>query len=430
MVPSANASPLTRMGSTIATSEIPHLDWLGEILTGRRGHNSSMVIARSIPPTHDVLFSFVAFPSVANPYVLLPSQPAAAAEAINELGNPVHRSLRVAERLLGGPIRSGLAHALWRERVNVALAHDDDPGSPLLSYFEGYFGAKGLALAVIIGKSRPNRKPVVNILQPDGHCLAYAKIGWNEPSKALLDNEARALRSLDDEALGRLGFRVPEHLDRRTVGDVDVLLLGPIPRARGLRRGPPVDLPQGATAAVATLTTPQVAELRSSRYWRDLCSRARGTDVDEPRSERLVARAIDVMERRYGGREIPFGSAHGDWTPWNMRRTGGQLYIWDWERYETSAPIGFDAARFDFEVRSKVRKEEPRVAVNRSIMALGPALEKLGTAPGSASLLAALHLLEMAVRIRQGGSAWLCIEDRIYLPALHALVTRMEGEPL
>ncbi len=41
-----------------------------------------------------------------------------------------------------------------------------------------------------------------------------------------------------------------------------------------------------------------------------------------------------------------FGGRHGDFTPWNMRRHGGLLWIFDWELASAMAPAAEDLVRF------------------------------------------------------------------------------------
>ena len=69
------------------------------------------------------------------------------------------------------------------------------------------------------------------------------------------------------------------------------------------------------------------------------CSRVRRTaSRSRPRST--------TIERSYGADTVSLGGWHGDWGRWNMGMDGGVLQLWDWERYDTEVPIGFDALHF------------------------------------------------------------------------------------
>ena len=43
---------------------------------------------------------------------------------------------------------------------------------------------------------------------------------------------------------------------------------------------------------------------------------------------------------------VRHGSWHGDWTPWNMSRTGTRVLLWDWEHFAHGVPLGFDALHY------------------------------------------------------------------------------------
>src|SRR5205823_2021204 len=43
---------------------------------------------------------------------------------------------------------------------------------------------------------------------------------------------------------------------------------------------------------------------------------------------------------------LTFGAWHGDWSPWNMASTTGGLLVWDWERFGSGVPRGFDALHY------------------------------------------------------------------------------------
>ena len=47
-----------------------------------------------------------------------------------------------------------------------------------------------------------------------------------------------------------------------------------------------------------------------------------------------------------GHRPVDFGSWHGDWAPWNMGYRDDIVQLWDWERFSSPVPIGFDAIHF------------------------------------------------------------------------------------
>ena len=57
-------------------------------------------------------------------------------------------------------------------------------------------GVPRVEVAVSIGRQlRPNLKPVLQIMTPEGDVLAYAKLGWNPLTRSLVENEAAVLRA-------------------------------------------------------------------------------------------------------------------------------------------------------------------------------------------------------------------------------------------
>ena len=67
-----------------------------------------------------------------------------------------------------------------------------------------------------------------------------------------------------------------------------------------------------------------------------------------------------ALESRPARRRLAFGAWHGDWTPWNMASTAGGLLVWDWERFATGVPVGFDALHYWLQIER--RRPPPRPA--------------------------------------------------------------------
>ena len=100
--------------------------------------------------------------------------------------------------------------------------------------------------------------------------------------------------------------------------------------------------------------------LAADDYWRrlrkrleDLTARpagdARDDGTDANEEARALANAADQLVASAGHVELTFGAWHGDWTPWNMATTATTVLVWDWERFGTGVPVGYDALHFDFQ---------------------------------------------------------------------------------
>ena len=110
----------------------------------------------------------------------------------------------------------------------------------------------------------------------------------------------------------------------------------------------------------------------------------------------LAAPAIDALLTAHGSTVMTAGAWHGDFVPWNVRSGGGEIGVWDWERFATGVPLGFDRLHFD-----------AQVAVHRRGMAIPAALASLtanssqllpGLDDGARSATVAAYLTELLVR--------------------------------
>ena len=92
---------------------------------------------------------------------------------------------------------SGAGSALSRERFVVRTGPAVDPAMDLVgSVLPRVLGVPRVEVAVSIGRQlRPNLKPVLQIMAPEGDVLAYAKLGWNPLTRSLVENEAAVLRA-------------------------------------------------------------------------------------------------------------------------------------------------------------------------------------------------------------------------------------------
>jgi hypothetical protein len=405
------------------------LGWVADVLLGAQGRDA--VVTSSIPSGYDPVFTLGALPSAANPYALFPPEPILASASLRELGNPVLRKLRVAEDLLAMGLRSGMPQRIFTERIYISVPRNGGPPHlTLVDHFRELFGRSDLSLAVILGKKRPNRKPVLKILTSQGECIGFAKVGWNEVSRALVGNEARILQSMAARETPLGSFQVPEVLEHVEIDGADFLVLKPVPRSRALGGGGSLRLPIEAAREIAAMTGQRTEVLSSSPYWEDLKARiAAATKEGVPRIGAL-SDGVDALETRFGTRDITFGAWHGDFIPWNMKRSGGAFFVWDWERSGGMVPLGLDAARFDLDVRVKIRRERPRDAVQGSVTSLGPALEAMGAAPGTATLVTTLHALEMVLRFQEARVAGVAGKEPIYEVALDEMLRRIHSSPV
>jgi hypothetical protein len=194
---------------------------------------------------------------------------------------------------------------------------------------------------------RANRKPVLSVSGPGGR-LAFVKIGDSARTRDLVRNEARALRLV--AAAAPATIVAPAVLHHGRWRGLEVLVLSPLP--------------------VPT------------RPW--------ARRVPAP----LVERAVQEIAALDPG--APW-CRHGDFAPWNMAPTrDGRLLVWDWERFESGVPLGFDAVHLFFQ-RALTRMGPARAAracVARALRTLAP----YGLSAAEARLTAIRYLIELAGR--------------------------------
>jgi len=138
-------------------------------------------------------------------------------------------------------------------------------------------------------------------------------------------------------------------------------------------------------------------------YWQDLQARL----LAVPRRELAnpLLQALDRLQPVAAGATLAFGTWHGDWTPWNMTMLRDRVLVWDWERFSTGVPVGFDAAHYSMQaaiVRGGVDAEAAADAVVTNAAGI---LAPLGVDPAAAGLVASLYLIEIAARYLHDGQA-------------------------
>lgn len=200
----------------------------------------------------------------------------------------------------------------------------------LIEHVASTLGHPTLSGIVLCGPQRANQKPVIQLHDRRGRTFGYVKVAWNGLTRRLLQDECAALTHLG--AIPDKGFSVPPVLATGTYGDADWLALGPIAVDRRVRP----DLRQVDTVAGAIERTWTSWEGRTADadYVARLADTATGLAQGKGAVERLIERRSDHT--------IRLGASHGDFVPWNMLSGSPEPAVWDWERYRTAAPIGFD----------------------------------------------------------------------------------------
>ncbi|MFI7599243.1 hypothetical protein [Actinoplanes sp. NPDC049681] len=366
--------------------------------------NPGVTVAVGDDPSATVRYAVI--PSLDRPRFLLPlaSRRVTAASLLtyNALRPPKVRAGRAAVGVLA---RLGL---LGITKAPVLSVHAPD----LLSTFlAGQLGVDRLHAAIGIRPPDPHHKPTLQLFDDRGRPRGYAKIGWNDGTRAMVRAEAATLADLPEGG----GFPPAPRLALHTRWHGrEIAVIEPMPRTvRRIRRPdrPRLDAMLAVARRGGPATPPRpVTELLTT--WR---RRAAGADA-------RIHAFIDALDT---GQELEFGDWHGDWVPWNMARHRGRLLVWDWENRSAGVPVGFDLAHQAFQTALSTYGRpaaECAVAVDEALREHGPAL---GLDAAGQRFVADAYLVELWLRTYElsgGGAGW---NPKLHPALLDVLATRL-----
>jgi|SRR6185437_621178 len=328
-------------------------------------------------------------PSLRDPRLLIPARRRAGAAAVRRYGEPGSARARLGRRALGLALASGAGPVLLRDRLRIRVP----AGAPTLeTYLSGQLGGEVL-LSMHLGAARANRKPVLQLLTPAGRTVAFAKVGITPLTSRLVSDEHAALDQV--QAGGLTTVQAPQVLHLGRWQDLDVLILSALPVWRARRPLADGQL-AAAMAEVAGLAAGPPEPLAGGRYLRGLAGRLAAAPASADRA--VLEAELAELNREHGRHELALGAWHGDWTPWNMAVTADGLLLWDWERFATGVPAGFDALHYQLQSEVVTAHADPAPAAAGLPGRAPELLAPLGVGPVQARLTALLYLAELSAR--------------------------------
>ena len=339
---------------------------------------------------------FAVIPSLDNARFLLPLASrrvtAASVLAYNALRPPKVRAGRAAVGLVA---RIG---ALGLTRVPILSVHAPAPDLLLSAFLAKRLGEPVLHAAIGIRPPDPHHKPTLQLFEAAGRPRGYAKIGWNDGTRAMVRAEVAALAKLP----AGNGFpAAPGLLLHTQWQDREIAVIAPMPRR--VRRIRKPDTPRlAAMLAVARrggpATEPQpITGLLAG--WRE---RARDGG---PR----IGAIIHALSECHGDLRLELGEWHGDWVPWNMARHRGGLLVWDWENQAAGVPVGFDLAHQAFQTVLSIHGRPAAACATAVDEALARFGATLGLTERQRQFVADGYLVELWLRtyeLSAGGAGW------------------------
>lgn len=328
---------------------------------------------------------------------------AASVLAYNALRPPRVRASRAA---VGTLARLGL---LGVTQAPVLSVYAQSPSDLLPGFLGARLGAT-LHAAIGIRPPDPHHKPTLQLFDDSGTPRGYAKIGWNDGTRAMVRAEAATLGELPTGGGFPPAPRLVLHTRWR---GREIAVIEPMPRdvtAIDRPEVPRLDAMLAVARRGGPATAPRpVAPLIAA--WR---RRAEGSP--DPR----IHRFIDALDT---GLAVELGFWHGDWVPWNMALHRGRLLVWDWENAGYAVPVGFDLAHQAFQTSlSTLRRPaaECAAAVDAALAEHGP---RLGVA--HPRFVADAYLVELWLRTYElsgGGAGW---NARLHPALLDVLAARL-----
>lgn len=305
------------------------------------------------------------------------------------------RRVRATRALMAAGLGLGLGPLLGRSRVLTAGPDAD----VLLDLLANVLGERQVAFAGTDRACTEFVTPVLQLFTPAGKCVGFAKLGWDRVTRAMIDNEADALRRVG--AAHTTHVHVPELAWHGRWHELSVLVTAPMP-PRVTRRRAELPVPIEPLHEIACVD----GRLDRTTVGRSAYLEAATTTAwaSAGANRPALADRLATVEAACGDLVLDFGRWHGDFVEWNLGTDHGRLFAWDWAYSAPRVPLGFDAMHFSF-LRHEVlggisRAQASKLAAEEA----APALHALGLDDDAQRAVVMLHRLEVELRDTR---AWL-----------------------
>jgi hypothetical protein len=372
---------------------------------------------------------FALVPLFRRPPLLVPPGRRVAAAAVRHYTGARSSAARLGINALSFALAGGLSGAVLRGRVRVNAR----PGTETIEAYLIDVMQRDIRVSMYLGPARANRKPVLQLLTSAGETVGFAKIGVSPLTSRLVRVERDALAQLGQASLAEI--TIPRVLHYGVWHGLDVLVLSALPTWQRRRPIPP-DRLAASMIELARIGGLRREPLTGSGYLDRLRTSLAG--ADKSAEQAALMDSLDTLASRVNGTTLAFGAWHGDWAPWNMANTGRGLMVWDWERFTSDVPQGFDALHYGLQAELKQAElkmwhRDPRDAAARCIADAPQVLSPFGIDAIPAQITAILYLTDLATRYlvdrqAQAGSP-LGAPGTWLLPAIRDEVARLPAPP-
>jgi len=241
------------------------------------------------------------------------------------LYSPRKPKAKLLKGLLKVGLRSGIAQRLL-PKVNLDLRE-------LEEHLAQVFGERNLSLAISLNAPGPRRKPVIQVMNQEGKVLGYVKVGWNEISRKLVNNEYEILQMLQMAELSHL--HTPEIIWFGEWYNNIMLVTKPLISVDGRNFGANALLNALASGIFHDLA--QIGKDKQtfhlSLFWSEIKGRLNIINDGLSSYQRnILWKSVSVLEHELGKMEFLFILCLGDVTPWNaFVDHKGHIYVVDLE---------------------------------------------------------------------------------------------------
>ena len=234
----------------------------------------------------------------------------------------------------------------------VCLGNNGQGVESLLGYIEKVMEYKKLNFAISAGTPGPHRKPVIEVLSKEGEIICYVKVGWNEATDNLVENEALVLKKLYNSSSS---FITPRVLYSGFFYDNYICIQS---FSKGKIKNVPYNLNFQIIEAIKELASyKKFLKLEESSFWEKINRRLE--KIHNNYYLYLLSSCLKQIEEILANEKIPFHFHHGDFAPWNMKIVNDKLYIFDWEYGKPEGLPGWDLLHFFFQTSWLLKKYSP-----------------------------------------------------------------------
>ncbi|TWD83280.1 hypothetical protein FB561_4441 [Kribbella amoyensis] len=327
-------------------------------------------------------------PSSASPRLLVPAgHPAAAASGLRRFSRALSTKERVI-RLAGSVgLRVG-AERLLADRIRMTPV--GIPGDTIEQHLSTVLGTE-VVVGLGVGSLRANQKPILQVFDRRGRCIAYVKVGDSELTTGLVQQEGANLARLGQHDWRLL--ELPELLHLGTWEGLELLVISALDTAIRPAGGPLLQPPLAPLDELYDQFDEGSEALGGTVYWADLVGTAKRIEDDWQRT--AYREALARIEAGHGDTAIRMTAWHGDFAPWNLGHRRGRLQLWDWERFATGVPAGLD--RIHYVLHTSTRAAGFSDSVVDTALA-SPYTHHPDCSPTLQDLTAVLYLASLAAR--------------------------------